>query len=176
MANCHKITQQQFQKELLTSQYQRQILEETIARLIEFNPNLKISFTVSPVKYIRDGLIENNLSKAQLLTTVYSICNQFDFCSYFPSYELITDVLRDYRFYKEDMVHPNKQAIKYVWEQFIEATLEPNEINLFESVNSYIKLKNHTPLSESSSVSLQEKLDTILANITSQINACKKQS
>ena len=82
--------------------------------------NLNIIFTVSPVRHIRDGLVENNLSKAILIESVHEIVNQFENVEYFPSYEIIMDELRDYRFFKNDMVHPTSQAIDYVWDKFSE--------------------------------------------------------
>ena len=146
IVNCHKIPQDNFTKELIQSNQQTAILTKMISGLKEFNPRIKILFTISPVKYIRDGIIENNLSKAHLITTVNTLCGSNSHCYYFPAYELVTDILRDYRFYKEDMVHPNEQAIKFVWDNFIKTFLNPRDVLLFEEITNWQKYSNHRAL------------------------------
>ena len=82
-------------------------LDEALHRLLDFNPQLQIIFTISPVRHIRDGVIENNRSKARLIEVAHQLVNKFNRTYYFPAYELVIDVLRDYRFYDKDLVHPN---------------------------------------------------------------------
>ena len=95
-------------------------LDEALHRLLDFNPKLQIVFTISPVRHIRDGVIENNRSKARLIEVAHQLVNKFNRTYYFPAYELVIDVLRDYRFYDKDLVHPNYMATNYVVENFME--------------------------------------------------------
>ncbi|MCX6188910.1 MAG: GSCFA domain-containing protein [Bacteroidetes bacterium] len=169
VANCHKMAQKNFKKEMLDSAQQITAWQAGIKKLKAFNSNLKILFTVSPVRYIRDGVVENNLSKAQLLTTVHSLCKHNPECHYFPAYELVIDVLRDYRFFKEDLVHPNKQAIKFVWEQFINNTLGSNDRVLFEEIGAYLKLVHHRPLHKSDSLVLNQKMEAMYSMILEKL-------
>lgn len=118
VANCHKLAQNQFTKEQLQPDLIIETYNTLINKLKAINPKINILFTVSPVKYLRDGLIENNLSKAVLIYSIHQIIKSNTNCIYFPAYEIVNDDLRDYRFYKEDMAHPTEQAINYVWEQF----------------------------------------------------------
>jgi len=148
VANCHKVPQKQFQKYLFTSIETEQFLEEIIQKLKSFNSQLQIIFTVSPVRYIRDGVVENNLSKARLIDAVHSTVAKHTHCSYFPVYELVIDDLRDYRFFKEDLVHPNELAIKYVFEKFVEHTFDEKSKNILEKVKEINAAKNHRSFSE----------------------------
>jgi hypothetical protein len=146
VGNCHKIPQQEFTKSLLNV---NRIIEEyktLIAELKNINPKLKIIFTVSPVRYIRDGVVENNLSKARLIEAVHQIVQQNDNAFYFPAYELVVDDLRDYRFYKKDMVHPNEQAIDYVFEKLMNAIFDEETNLLFGKIKELIFAKQHRPL------------------------------
>ncbi|MCW3073700.1 MAG: hypothetical protein JWP69_769 [Flaviaesturariibacter sp.] len=118
VANCHRAPAQWFQKHLLSIDETVASLDNAIHKLFRFNPALRILFTISPVRHIRDGVMENNRSKARLLEAVHHLVNKFDKLYYFPSYELVIDVLRDYRFYSEDMVHPNYLATEFVLEHF----------------------------------------------------------
>jgi hypothetical protein len=119
VANCHRAPAQWFQKHLMTIDETIAALDNVIHQLFRFNTKLNIIFTISPVRHIRDGVVENNRSKARLLESVHHLVNKFDKLFYFPSYELVIDVLRDYRFYAEDMVHPNYLATDYVLENFV---------------------------------------------------------
>ena len=96
------------------------LLDNCIHQLFHTNPKLKIIFTISPVRHLRDGVVENNRSKARLLETVHHLVNKFDRLFYFPAYELVIDVLRDYRFYDIDLAHPNYAATQFVMEKFSE--------------------------------------------------------
>lgn len=109
---------------------------------------MKILFTISPVRYVRDGVVENNLSKAILLQAVHHMVNKFDRLFYFPAYELVVDDLRDYRFYKEDLVHPNDMAIDYVWEHFINAGLASKD--LFNQITELNRAAAHRPFNPES--------------------------
>jgi len=119
VANCHKLPSTKFEKVLVSSEQIISNLEKRIQALKALNKNLQVIWTVSPVRYIRDGLIENNRSKANLLMATHYLADTYDFCHYFPAYELVIDELRDYRYYKPDMVHPNHQAIDFVLDKFV---------------------------------------------------------
>jgi len=115
VANCHKIPQKQFVKEILSVDEITESLGTIISSLKSINKDVSIIFTVSPVRHLKDGFVENMQSKAHLLAGIHQLKN----ANYFPSYEILLDELRDYRFYAEDMIHPNKTAINYIWEKFI---------------------------------------------------------
>ena len=110
VANCHRAPGQIFRKHLMTIEEINTALDGCLYRLFQFNPSLQVIFTVSPVRHIRDGVVENNRSKARLIESVHHLVNKFGRLYYFPAYELVIDVLRDYRFYDIDMVHPNYPA------------------------------------------------------------------
>lgn len=144
VANCHKMPGQLFTK-FLSSPYE--LVQDwilAIEQLRSINPDLHIIFTVSPVRHSKDGLIENNLSKARLLEAVHQLVLEEN-TSYFPSYELVIDVLRDYRFFKEDRVHPTEEAIDFVWKQFEATYCQPATIELNRSVEKVNRLTQHRP-------------------------------
>ena len=143
VANCHKAPAQWFRKYLAPVAEQVEKLTHTIQLLRRFNPRLKIVFTVSPVRHIRDGVVENNRSKARLLETVHSLCETHDHVYYFPAYELVIDVLRDYRFYDIDLVHPNYAATQFVLEQFINTFINPGSKKIIEAVRPLVTARKH---------------------------------
>lgn len=119
VANCHKIPQKFFEKRLLTFQEITDSVYNTILNLKDICPDdVQILFTVSPVRHTKDGMVENQLSKSKLITAIHEMIDELDYCHYLPVYEILMDDLRDYRFYKEDMIHPNNQAINYIFEKF----------------------------------------------------------
>ena len=139
--NNHRAPMNHFRKDLLSIEVMTNALIAMQEKLKAFNPKLKFVYTISPVRHSRDGVIENNRSKARLLETVHSLPNQY----YFPSYELVIDVLRDYRFYDIDLVHPNYPATAYVWEQFKTHCIEQNCFSLMKKLEQLHKAKNHKP-------------------------------
>jgi hypothetical protein len=145
VANCHKVPADQFQKRLFTSAEIVPVLKEQLAELRRFNPGIRIIFTISPVRHLRDGFVENNRSKAQLITAVHALCEELPGCYYFPAYELVIDDLRDYRFYAEDLVHPNYAATNYVWEKFRKATLSVDAELILEELHSLLLAYKHRP-------------------------------
>ena len=118
VANCHKVPQKKFQKELLSVDTVAESLDAIVSLIKTLNLEVSIIFTVSPVRHIKDGFVENTQSKSHLIAAIHQIVEPRQHLYYFPSYEIMLDELRDYRFYKEDMLHPNAQAIQYIWEQF----------------------------------------------------------
>ncbi|MNS18109.1 GSCFA family protein [compost metagenome] len=143
VANCHRAPGQWFEKKLLSIAQISAALEEMIGQLKEFNPYLNIIFTISPVRHIRDGVVENNRSKARLIEAVHEMVQQYAHCHYFPAYELIIDVLRDYRYYDIDMVHPNFAATGAVWEQFYKAYLSPEAQSVATKMLELSTAANH---------------------------------
>jgi hypothetical protein len=123
-ANCHKVPANQFVHRMLSLKEATASLHRTIDAIRSVNPAIKIIFTVSPVRHYREGLIENNRSKSTLHLAVQQLVQDNAQTFYFPSYELIIDDLRDYRFYAEDLVHPNHAATQYVWEKFSAACID----------------------------------------------------
>jgi hypothetical protein len=148
VANCHRAPAQWFQKHLLQITETIELLDNTIHQLFYNNRKVRIIFTVSPVRHIRDGVVENNRSKARLIEAVHHLVNKFDRLHYFPSYELVIDVLRDYRFFSEDLVHPNYLATNFVLEKFLQTfmTAETQELAaLLRSLNIARKHKAQHP-------------------------------
>lgn len=145
VANCHKVPDAAFYKRLLTADEIIAALDNMMHRLFFSNRKVNILFTVSPVRYVRDGAVENNLGKAVLLQAVHHLVNKFDRLFYFPAYELVIDDLRDYRFYKEDLVHPNELAIRYVWDHFTAACLHPDGQGLLAQVKDLLRARQHRP-------------------------------
>lgn len=145
VGNCHKVPEAAFYKRLLTADEIIAALDNMMHRLFFSNSKVNILFTVSPVRYARDGVVENNLSKAILLQAVHHLVNKFSRLHYFPAYELVIDDLRDYRFYKEDLVHPNELAIQYVWEHFTNACMTPATQQLEKQVEELLRARRHRP-------------------------------
>jgi hypothetical protein len=121
-----------------------------IVHLLNFNPSIKIVFTISPVRHIRDGVIENNRSKARLIEAVHQLVSKYQWVSYFPAYELVIDVLRDYRFYDIDLVHPNYPATEFVFEKFTENYIDHQSRELMEEIKKIVAAYKHKPFQPSS--------------------------
>ena len=149
-ANNHKAPSDWFNRRLLSNQEVIIELEEMITHLQNFNPFVKIIFTISPVRHLREGFVENNRSKAALINAVHIAAETFPHIYYFPAYELIIDDLRDYRFFAEDMVHPNYAATNYVWEKFIATCIEENAQQLMGEINEINAAMHHKPFNERS--------------------------
>jgi hypothetical protein len=146
VANCHKIPQNRFTKRLLSIQEIELVYQPILKALAEINPTLNIVLTVSPVKHLKDGIIENQLSKSTLLSAIHQLINKHSNTTYFPAYELVTDDLRDYRFYENDGAHPNQMAIDYVFEKFKDHYFSEETKVYFDEQLNFQKLKNHKPI------------------------------
>lgn len=145
VANCHRMPQQGFRKHLMTIEEIVTALDGALHRLFYFNPNLHVLFTVSPVRHVRDGVVENNRSKARLIESVHHLVNKFDRLWYFPAYELVIDVLRDYRFYDIDMVHPNYPATQFVLGKFMQYCIDADCLAIIEEVKQLVAARRHRP-------------------------------
>ena len=148
VANCHKVPQKQFSKELLSVEEITQSLQNIIFLIKKVNPDVAIIFTVSPVRHLKDGFIENTQSKSHLITAIHSTLN--DKIHYFPSYEIMMDELRDYRFYAEDMIHPNHLAIEYIWNRFKEVWISEDSNSIMDEVDVIQKGLQHKPFNPNS--------------------------
>lgn len=143
VANCHRAPAQWFEKYLLTIPETVESLDLCLHRLLQFNPKLKIIFTVSPVRHLRDGVVENNRSKARLIEAVHHMVNKFDRLYYFPAYELVIDVLRDYRFYDIDLAHPNYMATDFVLQKFVGSCMNDEAKLLMEEMKKISLARKH---------------------------------
>jgi hypothetical protein len=145
VANCHKMPATTFNKSILPANETISSLNKMFERLHSFNRGLKILLTVSPVRHIRDGVVENNISKARLLDAVHTIIadNTYGHIQYFPAYELVIDILRDYRFYERDLVHPNNLATDYVFERFTTAYLDNESSGIKDEIDKWIISEAH---------------------------------
>ncbi|HWB92546.1 MAG TPA: GSCFA domain-containing protein [Puia sp.] len=146
VANCHRAPGRVFVKHLMTIEEIQTALDGCLYQLFYFNPGLKVIFTVSPVRHIRDGVVENNRSKARLIESVHHLVNKFDRLYYFPAYELVIDVLRDYRFYDIDMVHPNYPATQFVLDKFTEYGIDAASRPLMEELQKLVTARKHRPM------------------------------
>lgn len=147
--NCHKLPSADFTKSLLDLQLCTDSLREAIHSVRAINTDVKIIFTISPVRHLNDGFAENNLSKSLLRLSINQLMNEKD-VFYFPSYEILMDDLRDYRFYKEDMIHPGDNAINYIWDTILQAQLSTSAEKIKANVETLLKSLNHKPFNEAS--------------------------
>ena len=145
VSNCHKQAANEFHRYRLGVDEIVAYYKELIVSLSLFNPNLKIVFTVSPIRHWKDGAHGNQLSKATLLLAIEQLVDLFEQVSYFPSYELVMDELRDYRFYGEDMLHMNSTSVNYIWSRFVDTYMEGATINVMKRVDKIILASNHRP-------------------------------
>jgi hypothetical protein len=145
VANNHKGPINWFYKSLMQPNVLIKNLHDLVKRLHAFNPSLHITFTISPVRHLREGLIENNRSKAVLIHAVHELVHQCNGVDYFPAYEYVMDDLRDYRFYAEDLVHPNFAASGYVWDKLVETYMDPKTQAIMKQVAELDLAMNHKP-------------------------------
>ena len=169
VANCHKVPQKQFTKELLSVAQIEESIQNIISLITSANKEAKFIFTVSPVRHIKDGFVENQQSKSHLITALHQTLNT-DFSAYFPSYEIMMDELRDYRFYTEDMLHPNQTAIDYIWVRFFENFVAEKEFQLMQQVCDIQKALHHRPFNPES-----ESHQKFLNNLQKKITVLQKQ-
>jgi len=146
VANCHKLPAGQFERRFLSVE---EIIKEfafTLPLLKSLLPDLQIILTISPVRYLKEGFVDNSLSKSILVLVAQWLINTYDYVHYFPAYEIMLDDLRDYRFYKEDMIHPNDQAVEYIWSKFSGLYFEQQALKIFEQVKNINTARMHRPL------------------------------
>lgn len=143
VANCHKFSENFFNRYLLNVDEIVDDWKELIVHLRVFNPNLNVVFTVSPVRHWRDGAHGNQVSKATLLLAIHKLVTLFDKVWYFPAYEIVLDELRDYRFYDAEMLQPNSQAVNYIWRRFTESHFSEQARQYCREIDKIIRARNH---------------------------------
>ena len=167
VANCHKIPQKKFLKELLTVEDVTAAIDNTLTLIKSINPTVTSIITVSPVRHIKDGFVENMQSKAHLLSGIHQAIDGKNQAFYFPSFEIMLDELRDYRFYNDDMLHPNKLAIAIIWDRFKHvwvASQTESQQKEIESIQSGLQHRPFNPSSEAHQkfqILLQKKIETL---------------
>lgn len=168
VSNCHKVPQKKFVKELLSVDEIVATLKNICIQISEVNPKATVVFTVSPVRHIKDGFVENSLSKAHLITAIHetiSIVNG----QYFPSFEMMMDDLRDYRFYNSDMIHTNETAVDYIWEQFKHVWIDEKTGSMMKEIETIQKGLAHKPFNPDS-----EQHQQFLKDLSQKISDLKK--
>ncbi|WP_312764886.1 GSCFA domain-containing protein [Epilithonimonas sp.] len=168
VANCHKIPQKFFDKRFLSHLELTDSINKTIEILNDIcKDDVQILFTISPVRHTKDGIVENQLSKSKLINAIHESIFEKENCHYLPIYELMMDDLRDYRFYKDDMIHPNSQAVQYIWEKFGNAYFSDETKVFINENNKIITALNHKTNDEKNP-KFQEFLEKINQKIIEQ--------
>lgn len=174
VSNCHKMPEKMFERRLCRPDEFVAEYRTLLGNLFSVNPNLKIIFTISPIRHVRDTMHGNMVSKSVLAVFVNEIQELFkDKTIYFPAFEIMNDELRDYRFYDEDMIHPSAVAVKYIWEQFSKMFFDRNTLNVMEKCSNIKKMLQHKPFNPNSEqyerflVKINEDIDDLLADFPS---------
>lgn len=168
VANCHKIPGKFFEKRLLSNEETSNSIRETVLNLKDICPShVQILFTVSPVRHTKDGMVENTLSKAKLISAIHEVVPDFENCDYLPVYEIMMDDLRDYRFYKDDMIHPSSQAVNYIFEKFGNAYFSDETMDFIEENFKINQALQHKPVDETNAKH-QEFLQNLKGRIALQ--------
>ncbi len=149
-ANCHKMPQKLFEKRLLTQSQIVSDFAEVYANLKSHCPNIRILLTVSPVRHIKEGLELNQVSKSTLRLACHTLSEEYEDVLYFPSYEMMLDDLRDYRFYKQDMIHPSEVAETYIWEHFTSLFFNEECRHFMKDWDHILKALAHRPFNPGS--------------------------
>jgi len=169
VANCHKVPQKEFSKELLSVAEIEDSLQNILSLVETANPNAQIIFTISPVRHIKDGFVENQWSKSNLIAALQQTLITKINAGYFPSYEIMMDELRDYRFYDRDMIHPNQVAIDYIWQRFSSTYISAAAYLVMDEVQSIRKALSHKPFNSNS-----EKHTDFLNTISHRISLLQR--
>lgn len=146
VSNCHKEPATDFQEQLLTTEAITEAWGDMLSNMERERPTMKIIFTISPYRYAKYGMHESNLAKATLLLAVDRLCQEHKNACYFPAYEIVTDELRDYRFYDADMLHPSAQAADYVFQRFAQWTFSPEMEKYAKERDAITRAEAHRPL------------------------------
>lgn len=175
VANCHKVSQKEFSKELLSVEEVTQCLLNSMGLIKSLNPNVKVVFTVSPVRHSKDGFVENNRSKSHLIAGIHQVIKKDTAAVYFPSYEIMMDELRDYRFYNADMIHPSDVAIDYIWEYFKQTWISNKALIVMNKVKEVQSAISHRPFNPNSRQHQQflEKLEQKKSEIQKEYSFIK---
>ena len=172
VANCHKMPQSHFDKHILSVATIESSIQNTVDTIRQLNPNCAFVFTISPVRHLKDGFVENQRSKAHLITALQNLLSEqlLGYSDYFPAYEIVMDELRDYRFYSDDLLHPSTMAIDYIWQRFKATYISELVFPVLDEVEVIQKSLLHqpfNPISESHQKflsKLQEKITKLQEN------------
>ncbi|MEQ9298468.1 MAG: GSCFA domain-containing protein [Cyclobacteriaceae bacterium] len=178
VANCHKVPQNQFDKEMLTQRDVRSSIQNTIECIRKVNPNAQFILTVSPVRHLKHGMEQNMLSKSILRLACEEIVNRNKGTIYFPSYEIMMDELRDYKYYKQDKVHPAAEAEDYIWDTFKTALVDENAIKFIEQWDEITRALQHRPMHVASKAHQRFLKETLmkLEELSSEIDVTKERA
>ena len=171
VSNCHKIPSSEFTRELLSVNDIVTLWNDQLSRLRLLNPGLKVIFSISPVRHMKDGAHGNQVSKSVLLLAVEELLQHESNPGYFPAYELVMDDLRDYRFYENDMLHPSSLAVEYIWDAFSHCYFDGSTVTLWHEVSAISKAVSHRIQSQSSG-----QVKKFAENIISKIDAISKKA
>lgn len=170
VANCHKIPNHLFKKEMMSDEVIAESIENMIDNLTKICPeDAQFLFTISPVRHTKDGITENQWSKSKLINQLHRVIINYSQCHYLPIYEIMMDDLRDYRFYKEDMIHPTEQAVSYIFEKFVNAYCSENTQQFINENFKILKSLQHQPYQEQ-----QEKHQLFLEKLKLKIKEQQK--
>ncbi len=150
VSNCHKIPAKKFNKRILNTQEIIDVYSVLLKRIKSYNNGLKIIFTISPVRHLKDGFYENNLSKSILRLAINELINNNANCYYFPAYEILIDDLRDYRFYETDLLHPSRTAIEYIFNYFGNSFFTDETFKIYTEIQKLLRAVKHRPFNTSS--------------------------
>ena len=172
VGNCHKMPSNLFDRKKIETNEIVEIYQSLIQKIESLNPNVQFIFTVSPVRHSRDGFIANNRSKANLILALEAICKRTN-AHYFPSYEIQMDELRDYRFYKEDLNHPNKIALDYIFQSFSSTFFDQQTQSILKEIRKVNLQEQHRPLQPESKtyIESQKKLIETKKNLQEKIRS-----
>lgn len=150
VSNCHKVPNHNFEKETLTVEFMEEGTLAMLDLIKRINPDVKVILTVSPVRHTKEGLVENSLSKSRLIDLCHRLTEKINNTTYFPSFEIMIDQLRDYRFYKSDLIHPNESAVDIIWSYFMETYFHDLAMQKIQDINVLNSAMNHVPFDASS--------------------------
>jgi len=176
VANCHKVPQKEFDNELLSAEAVGESLKRMVDIVGTANKDLHCILTISPVRHLKDGFTGNQRSKAHLISAVHETLEaRKGKVSYFPSYEILMDELRDYRFYEADLLHPNAMAVEFIWEQFKNACIDPGAHEIMKDVAEIQKALQHKPFNPRSDKyrEFRERLEEKIAQLRERQPAVK---
>lgn len=145
VGNCHKLPDRLFTRRLLGVEEVVSVFGSLLKKIHLINPDAQFLFTVSPIRHAKDGMHGNQLNKAVLLLAIEKLCREIPSCHYFPSYEIMLDELRDYRFYADDMLHPTLLAVNYIWECFCSSFFTADTLRIMKDWQEIRKALEHRP-------------------------------
>jgi hypothetical protein len=172
VANCHKVPSNEFTKSLLSVQEIQDSFNQFHNALRDLNPDARVILTVSPVRHIKDTLELNAVSKSILRVACHEISENHDNVDYFPSFEIMMDDLRDYRFYGSDMIHPSADAEQYIWKKFIESYIDKEATSFMNEFEKVLKALDHRPFHPESAAHQRFLIDTLskLEKLSEMVN------